>query len=329
MSGYLQRLVDRAGGGASVAPPVSAAGRLGAPMAEADQRLMVPGIEAGDLPLSGWFGAEPEAPEDDLFDRPVSVGQVAPLPEPPSPSIAEGRAPVAPRPGQASPAAPAPVLSRIEMPPIPEPSLESMPAISEASTSLEQDQQPLARVAPPQAPQTSGQLPLVPRVPEPGPALFDVPPPLPADEPAMGGAPEWPEPTLLGRSREAPPPEPATRTVERETVVEFRERVPASQPIPVAEPRPLRPLAEPAPELDLLDMPEPERPEPTPHERTVEHSREVVSTHTSERVEPAASPASGAQSTTPPAHFTAASASAIGPLSDYQRAPMIRGRRRR
>ncbi len=348
MSGYLQRLVDRAGGGASVAPQVSAAGRLGAPMAEADQRLMDPGIEAGDLPLSGWFGAEPEAPQDDLFDRPVSVGQVAPFPEPPSPTNSSGRAPVAPRP------VPAPELSRIERPPISESFMESRTANSQASTSLELDQQPHATVVPPQVQKTSGQLPLVPRLPDLAPVLFEAPPPPIAVDPAMGavpegldpnllgrsreapppplavdpamdGAPEGLDPNLLGRSREAPPPQPATRTVERETVVEFYERVQAPPPITVAEPRPLRPFAEPAPELDLVDRPDPERSEPPPGER----SREVVSTHTSERVEPAASPAFGAQSTTPLVHVTASSASVIGPLSDYQRAPTIRGRRRR
>lgn len=317
MSGYMQRLFSRAGiapapaGAPTSVSSATPAARLVSPVAEADQRLNLPGFEtapfeamdeAAEADPSGW-----ESPADAPSPRlrpagPVDVPYLRPLPQPESREPAARRdivtmpEPVAPEP------LPAPVAPRFDLTPVapvhiaePPP---AAPVFARASPPLaEPDRRPIAEIV---------------RVePQPVARAEPVPPqPAPFAEAPM---PQRPAPFSPVRPNVA---EPQAEAAPR----------PAAGPLPLPQPRPAAEpaRAEPAPvferTLPLGKAPAAPQEAPDPEPRVV--IRELIVEINKPQ------PASTAK---PPVERprTAEAASLIGPLPVRRRSVGIFGMRRR
>lgn len=310
MTGYLQRLFDRGGGDA----PMPAAASM-SPVAQADQRLTVPGIgealmwqapafgldaePAGEGPVPG--GLTPPPPARRMLETPSTRPEMPIRPlmvPPPAPTVA---------PPQTAevPASPTPQPSR--PPAIPTP-IRQVGAIDASDLELPADTDSTALPTAPRA--------LQPTAPEPV-------------EPTPGPA----APAIVDRGRPAaepvPPPRPATPALDVATPVErdVPAREPAAaQPAPTPEPAAPR-LAEPAPPAPVLAMPAPLA-EPPPLE--VAPPAQAAPHPTAPRPEPRRTETIRApEPARPPRPLTANEVSVIGPLPASRRPATMFGVRRR
>lgn len=308
MTGYLQRLFDRGGGDA----PMPAAASM-SPVAQADQRLTVPGI--GDTLM--W-----QAPAFGLDAEPTGEGPVPTGLTPPSPTrrmietpstrpempirslMAPPPAPMAPPPRTAEAPDP-PALQPRRPPAVPTP-IRQVGAIEASDLELPADADATA-------------LPTVPHA-----------PPVTEPEPVT---PAPAAPAIVDRVRPAAkpvlPPHPAAPALAPATPVE--RNIPASepaaaQPAPAPEPAPPR-LAEPAPRAPMLAMPAPVA-EPPPLEiapPVQTAPRPPAPKPEPRRVETIRAP----EPARAPRPLTANEVSVIGPLPASRRAATMFGVRRR
>lgn len=331
MSGYLQRLMDRAAA-ASPLPPVLVAGRMSAPLAEADQRLLEPGIDPTALTLNPFRLDAAQDFDDQTFDDPRQEAATPP------PAVRPDRASPAPlsEPSRAAttlfdtppdpPPSPRAPQQSAEPAPVSQPPVSGPNAI--APSPVETDRE---GIAPLPAPEPAGQAPLV------EPKQYQPTPPetnaraTPVDAPQTQSHPALIEPEYTDAAPAIDLPAPLDIPAPAPTP-ETRSEPPAKPhaELPLAEPRIKAPPIEAMPEPDIAPMAEPAAAEaPAPYETVVERTAPADAGEAQNK--PTASESSTKPTPTPnaPAHVTAASASIIGPLPDHQRTPMLRGRRRR
>lgn len=309
MTDYLQRLFDRGGGDA----PMPAAASM-SPVAQADQRLTVPGIGEALMWQPPVFGLETPtgdqaSPTHGPTPRPAMPRTLeTPFPRPEVPVSHMAPVPAAIVPPRETAKAPAPLAApQPDRPPAIPPSIRQIGMIDADDLELPTDADVTALPPAPHA---------LPKA-EPGPAV-------PVPEPAARAITHRAKPEV-----EPVPPPPATPAPFDSLPIESRPsaREPAvAQPVSTLEPEALR-LAEPAPPTPMLAMPAP-MPEPPP----LEVAPPVQATPPApapkpepRRVETIRAP----EPPRPPRPLTANEVSVIGPLPASRRPATIFGVRRR